>query len=291
VSETKSHSAITAYIAGIKNSLSAWKVWGLLYLINFLFTLIIIAPLAQYLEKKIGNSLLVEKWADGFNYTVMHDFLANYEVSIAAFTELTIVIGVIYLIFSIFTSGGIIEVFNKNEKKNNLRNFWSGCTYYFWRMLRITIYFLLIHAAIAGLFAFIFVQLVPESPSSELQYINLLKIIFPLYLIFAFLVAMWQDFTKIISVQRDENILINSFRSASSFVFKNLGKLGFFYLLNLLTLGIFYLFYRLGILNFTGMNAVFFFGQVLVIGRIGIKIWNAAGCVLLTEKNPASTQQ
>ncbi len=127
MSETKSYTALSAYIAGIKNSFSAWKVWGLLYLINFLFTLIIIAPIAQYLEKKIGNSLLVEKWADGYNYTVMHDFLANYEVSIAAFTELTVVIALIYLIFSVFTSGGIIEVFHQNEKTHNLRNFWSGC--------------------------------------------------------------------------------------------------------------------------------------------------------------------
>ena len=284
MSETKSYTAISAYLSGIKDSLSAWKVWGLLYVINFLFTLIIIAPLAQYLEKTIGNSLLVEKWADGFNYTVMHDFLANYEVSIATVTELTLVIGVIYLIFSIFTSGGIIEVFNKNEKERNLRNFWSGCTYYFWRMLRITIYFLLIHAVVAGLFGFIFTQLMPESPDSELQYINLLKIILPFYLISAFLVAVWQDFTKIIAVQRDESLLIGSFKSSTSFVFKNLGRVSLFYLLNLLTLGVFYIIYRCGSLSFTGMNAVFFFGQILVIGRIGIKVWNAAGGILLTKK-------
>ncbi|MGK0363695.1 MAG: hypothetical protein ACI85O_000748 [Saprospiraceae bacterium] len=283
MSETKSYSAISAYLSGFKNSLSAWKVWGLLYAINFLFTLIIIAPLAQYLEKTIGNSLLVEKWADGFNYTVMHDFLANYEVSIATVTELTLVIGAIYLVFSIFTSGGIIEVFYKNDKGSNLRNFWSGCTYYFWRMLRITIYFLLIHAVVAGLFGFIFTQLAPENPDSELQYLNLLKIILPIYLISAFLVAMWQDFTKIIAVQRDESLLVGSFKSSTSFVFKNLGRVSLFYILNLLTLGVFYFFYRCGILNFTGMNAVFFFGQILVIGRIGIKIWNAAGGVLLTK--------
>ncbi len=288
MSEIKSHSAFSAYLAGIKNSFSAWKVWGLLYLLNFLFTLVIIAPLAQYLEKKIGKSPLVEKWADGFNYTVMHDFLANYEVSIAAFTELTIVIAVIYLVFSIFTSGGIIEVFHKNEKSQNLRNFWSGCTYHFWRMLRITIYFLLIHAVVLGLFGFIFSQLIPDSPDSELQYINPLKIILPLYLIFAFFVAMWQDFTKIIAVQRDENILVGSFKSATGFVFKNLGRVSLFYLLNLLTLGLFYLLYRCGSLNFTGMNIVFFFGQILIIGRIGIKIWNAAGGILLTGKEPAS---
>ena len=290
MSEKKSYTALSAYLSGIKDSLSAWKVWGLLYAINFLFTLIIIAPLAQYLEKKIGNSPLVEKWADGFNYTVMHDFLANYEVSIAAFTELTIVIGGIYLIFSIFTSGGIIEVFSKNEKEHNLRNFWSGCTYYFWRMGRITIYFLLIHAVIAGLFGFIFMQLTPESPDSELQYLNLLKIILPIYLISAFLVAMWQDFTKIIAVQRDENLLLGSFKSSTSFVFKNLGKVSLFYLLNLLTLGIFYLLYRCGSLNFTGMNAVFFFGQVLVIGRIGIKTWNAAGGILLSSEVQTSSK-
>lgn len=288
--KTKSHTALTAYLSGIKDSLSAWKIWGTLYAINFLFTLIIIAPLAQYLEKKIGNSLLVEKWADGFNYTVMHDFLANYEVSIFAFTELTLVIGVIYLFFSIFTSGGVIEVFHKSEKGRNFRNFWSGSAYYFWRMLRITIYFLLIHSAVIGLFTFIFWQLAPESPDSELQYINLLKIILPFYLISAFLVAMWQDFTKIIAVERDENLLFGSFKSSSAFVFQKLGRVSLFYLLNLLTLGLFYLLYRCGSLHLTGMNAVFFFGQILVIGRIGIKIWNVAGGVLLTPKKSKPAQ-
>ena len=84
-------------------------------------------------------------------------------------------------------------------------------------------------------------------------------------------------------VQRDENLSVSSFKSATSFVFKNLGRVSLFYLLNLFTLGLFYLFYRCGSLNFTGMNAVFFFGQVLIIGRIGIKIWNAAGGILLTQ--------
>jgi len=136
---------------------------------------------------------------------------------------------------------------------------------------------------VAGLFGFIFTQLAPESPDSELQYINLLKIVLPFYLISAFLVAMWQDFTKIITVQRDESWLVGSFKTATGFVFKNLGRVSLFYLLNLLTLGVFYLLYRCGSLNFTGMNAVFFFGQVLIIGRIGIKIWNAAGGVLLSK--------
>lgn len=270
---------------GIKSSFSAWKIWGLLYVLNFIFTLIVIAPLAQYLEKKIGNSLLVEKWADGFNYTVMHDFLANYEVSIFAFLELTVVIAFIYLIFSVFTAGGIIQVFHARENDKNLRNFWSGCAYYFWRMLRVTLYFLLIHALVLGLFAFIFTQLAPENPDSELEYISLFNIIFPMYAVVAIIIAMWQDFTKIKVVQKDENILLSSFRSATRFVFSNFKKVGFFYLLNLLTLGLFYLFYRCGSLNFTGMNAVFFFGQILVLGRIGIKIWNAAGGIyLLREK-------
>lgn len=279
----KSNTVFSAYFTGIKSSFSAWKIWGLLYALNFLFTFIVIAPLAQYLEKKIGSSLLVEKWADGFNYTVMHDFLANYEVSIFAFTELTIVIGVIYLFFSVFTSGGIIEVFNRKEAGHNLRHFWSGCTHYFWRMLRVTCYFLLIHAAVLGLFAFIFVQLAPTHPDSELQYFSLLKVILPLYLISAFIVAMWQDFTKIIAVQRDENILTRSFKSATRLVFSRFGKVSLFYLLNLLTLGIFYLIYRYGSLTFAGMNAVFFFSQILILGRIGIKIWNAAGGIKLVN--------
>jgi len=227
---------------------------------------------------------LVEKWADGFDYTVMHDFLANYEVSISAFTELTLVIALIYLVFSIFTAGGIIQVFHKKEQEKNLRNFWSGCSYYFWRMLRVTLYFLLIHAVVAGLFGFVFMQLAPESPDSELQYINLLNIIFPLYLVAAIIVAMWQDFTKIKVVQRDENILVKSFKAATRFVFSNFGKVGLFYLLNLLTLGFIYLLYRGGNLTFTGMNAVFFLGQFLIIGRIGIKLWNATGGMVLMQE-------
>ena len=271
--------AVFSFLKGLKHTCSAWKMWLLLYVFNLVFAGIVIAPIAQYMEKKIGTSLLVRELAEGFNYTVMHDFLANYEVSIFAFAELVLVIGALYLLFTVFVAGGIIAVFMQPEKEEHLRIFWSKGAYFFWRMLRLTLYFLLIHTAVAGLFVFIFLQLAPDSPTSELQYINLAKIILPLWLFCAFTIAAWQDFTKLFVVHRDEVFLMKSFRRATAFVFKNLLGVLLFYLLNLLLLGVFYLVYRFGSLTFTGMNAVFFFGQIFIIGRVGIKLWVAAGSV------------
>lgn len=275
--------AFKAYLIGLKGSLSAWRVWVLLYLFNLLFTFTVIAPVAQYLEKKIGHSVLVNELSEGFNYTVMHDFLANYEVSIAAFAESALVITVLYFVWSIFAAGGILRVFLRSESGYRLRNFWGGGTYYFWRMARITFYFLLMQAAVLAVFGGIFWLLAPAEPDSEMQYINLAKIIVPLYMTAAFLTAIWQDFTKILAVRRDEIWLFGTFWATVRFLRKNFGRVFLFSLLNLLTVGLIYLIYRGGSLTFTGMNAVFFFGQILVIGRIGSKLWTAAGGLTLTE--------
>lgn len=285
MSKTSSTTAIKAYLTGIKNSFSAWKIWALLYFFNIVFTLIVIAPISKLLDEKIGQSLLPEKWQEGFNYTVMHDFLANYDVSVTTFTRLTLVVGLLYLVFSIFTAGGIVAVFLEKNKGNQLRTFWSACSYFFWRILRLTFYFLCIHGLIAGLFGFIFFKAAkgfsPDNIESELVILNAFYWILPMYLFAAIVVSLWQDFTKIQLVKDDQRLFTSSFSAASQFVFTNFGKVLFFYILNLLTLGIFYLIYRSGSLAFTSMNAIFFFGQILVIGRIGIKLWITAGGVEL----------
>ncbi len=271
--------AFTAFTIGVKNAFSAWKMWLLLYVFNLLFAFTVVAPIAQYMEKKIGGSLLVEELAEGFNYTVMHDFLYNYEVSIFAFVELALVVGGLYLLLSVFAAGGMLSVFTNPDRKNYLQKFWSGGARFFWRMLRVTVYFLLIHAAVLAFFGGVFWLFSPAEVTSELQLINLAKIILPFYVVAALTVALWQDFTKLFVVRRDEKLLFKSFRAATGFVFKNYFPVLLFYLLNLALLGVFYLVYRFGSLTFTGMNAVFFFGQIFIIGRVGVKIWIAAGSV------------
>lgn len=287
MSKRISVSVLFAYFSGLKQSLKAWQIWGVIYVLNFLFTLVVVAPITKLLQDKIGHSLLPAVWKEGFNYTVVNDFLSNYDVSIVAFTQLALIVGILYFFLSVFTAGGVINVFFQGNSGQRFRDFCLGCTRFFWRMLRITFYFLLIHGLVAGLLGFIFFTLSkgfsPDAVESEWEIINAFKLIAPIYLFFAVLVSAWQDFTKIQAVRRDELLLFGVFKEASSFVAQNFLKVLFFYLLNILTLGLFYLIYRYGSLTFTSMNGVFFFGQVLILGRLGIKLWIAAGGIELTD--------
>lgn len=280
--------AFSVYISGLKQSIKSWKIGGSLYLLNLIFALVIVLPISTYLQSTIGNSLLTEALAERFNYTVMHDFLANYQLSISSITELSYIVILLYFVFSIFTAGGIVNTFFIADKAKELQNFWSGCTYFFWKMLRITLYFLLIHGLVLALFLFVFWTytngLSPDKLDSEMPIVNALKVLSPVYVFCAVLVSMWQNYVKIKAVELDDKWLFSAFKAGTSFVRQNFWKVCLVYFLNLLTLFVFYAFYRFGAV-FSSLTASLIFGQIWIIGRIGLGLWNVgSGIVFCREE-------
>lgn len=279
---------IQAYISGLKNTFRHWKMWLLLYALNFLFALLLAYPLSGFLNEKLSTTLAIDKLSAGFDYTIFNDILSEYGDALGVFSNLSTFAALLYLLFSVFVVGGILNVFLHHKTSTNLSNFWSGSGKYFWRMLRLTFYFLIIHAVIAFIFFKIYGMLTAggfDNFDSEKYFWKVAYIILPIYLFVATIFFMIQDYAKIHIVSSDKTWITHPIRQAFLFVFKNFGKTLLLYLLNLLTfLIIFFIYWKInGPMGPDSLGLAFIIGQAFIIFRIGSKLLNLGSAVALFE--------
>ena len=276
--------AINAYLQGWKLTWQHKRMWLLFYGFNLAAALIATIPISGYLNNTLRESLASSKLLDGFNYTLITDLLNQYGDGIAILMDQTLLLILVFLIITIFLTGGMLHLF-RQQVKFDYKVFWYGCQHYFWRLLRLTVYFLLIHLVLLVLFYFLFLRLTngfsPFKLESEVQVIAVLQVLIPVYLILAAFLLMIQDYAKILIVDKDQSLIFSPFWQNFKIVFKNIRSFSLLYLINLLTaLAIWGIYYLLSKVIQNAWVLALILGQVFVLARIGLNMLNLASATL-----------
>ena len=275
--------SLKAYLIGWSEVFRSWKLCLLLYVLNFLVAFISLIPLSSFLSQTVGQSLSLNRSLDKFDYAFLSDFFNAYGEGVLIILDQSIVLLILYFLVSIFLMGGIIYVIKNATESFRFSSFWKGCAAYFGRMFRLTIYFLLFHGALLSIFFMLFVAngISPFELESEAEMIHCLRLYAPIYVLFAVLLFMIQDYAKIHMVYSDKKIITVPILESFSLVFRNIPNFLLLYLLNIGTfLLLVYIYYTLNHVfqpnDMTTITIVFLLGQAFVLGRIVVKILNLA---------------
>ncbi len=274
---------IAAYTSGLKTIFGKGKLWLLLYALNFLFAILLAYPLSGFLGRKLGDTLAADKLFENFDYSIFNDFIIEYWDALGVIANQSIFGLLLYLLLSVFLVGGILNIFKEEGSGYGLANFWKGGGKYFWRMLRLTIYFLAMQIGILILFFILFSALTSgglERLHNEGEIIERGLIVLSIYLFFATIFFMIHDYAKIHVVATDKKMVFRPILDAFKWVFRNFGQAFLLYLLNLLTFGILFFIY-LKIDGGSAILAIFLIGQFFVLARIGTKLLNLASATKL----------
>lgn len=265
-------------------------MWVLLYLLNFVFALLSAVPFSGFLSKSIGHSLANTKMLDGFDYTFISDLLREYGSGFSVVMNLSMGIIILFFIFSIFWMGGILSILKNEENDYSFRKFWQGSAFYFWKLTRLTFYFIFFQIVILGFFAFLFLRqgISPFGVESEVSIIKSIMILLPIYLFFASIFFMIQDYAKIHIVHDDTKFIFQSIKNAFRFVLKNFRKCFGLYLLNLLTFLVFFGIYWILSNSFKSNSTptiflLFLIGQAFIFSRIAVKLLNLGSAMELFQ--------
>lgn len=281
--------AISAYINGLKWSVRNVKIWLWLYLCNFALAALAAIPLMNLLEEKLGNTFAAQKLMEGFDYTVFNDFMREYGAAISPILSQSKLLIVLYILLSVFLMGGILEVCKNSPQTAHFRSFVVGSIKYFWRLLRMTIYFLVIHGLVFFLFFQLFMSLIHggdlKQLTSELVVYHRGAIVLVIYLFVAGIILTVHDFAKIYLVENNPKWVFTAIKNGVKIVFKNFKSTFFLSFLNWFVFGLFsiiYLLLRGDDLNSTvgGLWFIFILGQVFILIRMGLKILNLASKTL-----------
>ncbi len=294
------------FFHGFKNTGKAGRMVVLLLVVNFVFSLVLAVPMYHSLQNSFGQSLVGERMADGFDYLWWEEFRDQAEGLEQTFTPsiigkgailnnlegliqlrvfdlppVVLIFGFIYIILHTFLAGGILYIFQKQDRRFSLKNFFKGSGSYFFRffllMLLSWLFFLLIGQVVKGGLDSI-LNNVRETAFSEITPFYL-GLAFAAVVLFLFLfIQMVFDYGRIKIVLEERRDVLTAAAGAFGFVFRHLSStLGLFFLLFLVQV-LFTLFYILiqGLIpqsSFPGIMAAFLFQQIFIFGLIWIRCW------------------
>ncbi len=227
-----------AFKKGINQGILNWRVILILWLINFIFSLIFFFPTNSLFSKAFSRSLIFEKTLRG-DLSIFFEFMTHYKNEIGMLILFSLFLSLLYWFINLFLSGGIISLL-KDDGKNS-KDIFSNAPKYFWRFIKLSFLFI----PLIILFLIIW-RLLEKSNELFFNFTGSEKFSFYFSLL-TFIIAgilflilrMLFDYGRIRIVFREEKTITLSLLRTINLVFKNFGKTFILYIL----LNLFLLFY------------------------------------------------
>lgn len=253
-----------------------------LYVLILTVAILIVWPAKTLLESYAGNSLLLSQLNEGFNYTFLNDFKNAYGAGwVPLFQQSVLSFLVLLVAIVFFMAGAVPTLLNQRTSAG----FWGNGGYYFWRMLRLTVYFGLLHLGLAGLTFWIYTQwgdgLSLEALSDDTVLVYRLYYLAPVYLILTSWILIWQDSAKAIIIQTEATWLFRPIARAFRQLARQWATVYPVYVLHLLLIAALVAW---GALRFDHWLVTFLVAQVALVLRMALRLANLAVVVAWYKK-------
>ena len=263
----------------------------MLYLLTLVMAVFIAMPIKSYLESKAGHSLMVEDLIKGFDYTFLNDFMTNYGDGFAVIQQQSVLVIGLFLLLMVFLVGGVLSIYKEKPAKWNRAIFWGNSAAYFWKMLRLTLYFFFIHGFVLAIFFFIYYKMVNGFDLEDDTIIfTVWKWLLPFYMLVSAFFFMWHDYAKVIIVRNNDKWIFKPILSSFKFIIKHFKSTYSLYLINIVLLlivyGLNYIYNsNFDIENTTQIYIGFIVSQLFILARLAVKLinWSIAG--IFYDKN------
>ncbi|MBD3288583.1 hypothetical protein GF337_07250 [candidate division KSB1 bacterium] len=219
---------VKSIINGFKQVRRNMRIVYIFYLFNLLFGVLLMLPFRAPVSKMIGNTLWGEQLAGRFDFNFLLEFLAYSKDALPAISAFLTTVPIVYLLLSLFLSGGAFSIFVTGETFQPVR-FWGDSARYFGRFIRLGLFTIPVFLA--------FILLPPllvkgiqrliwgSDPYQNILYWGgWLKVILR-YSGF-YLSVMIFDYARIYVVENDESKMLLALKTGFLFVFKNLLRTG-----------------------------------------------------------------
>lgn len=268
-----------------------WLFW----LANIVFGVTLSLPFFYIADDSLKHSLLSTRIASGYDSDWLMQMYNTYKMSFEQFNfGLYGFIG-IYLLLQLFFIGGLVSVFNNNNK-NHYVDFFYGGVQFFWRFLKVlfvslTFYIIgfTINAYVNDLLSDFFVKSEYKNFEFMLKALNFLSL-----LCFIAIVSIVSDYTKVSLAVFDRINVFKEIIVTLKFMKHNFFKVIMIFIIVASFGATFAIIYNV-IEKFIPKNAIFFLfiafvlQQILIILRLLIKMYFYSTQVLLYKELVAET--
>ena len=246
---------------GAQLVLRGWRVLGWAYVVNLLLGIVAALPLAATISEILDHSLEAERLAKGFDLGAFFGLLIQPEVTLSNFVPGSFFVALLYLVFTIFLTGGLLSDF-RHDQRLSFGAFLDACGAFFWRFVRLLVFLLLVLVPAGILFDLLnrgAAKIARNSPRDSVNFWLALSGAAVVALLF-FAIRLWFDVAQIRTVAENEPKIRRALGRSFRMTFGNFGSL-------------FWIFLRLGIVALAGSAAAaWFFVKVLRPEPVGLTI-------------------
>lgn len=264
---------------GFQTTNKRLRVVVYLWLINFIFSVLIVTPVYFLLKKDLSGSLMSDQILKGSELLWLGDIIYKYQDILPALVGWFLIPGIFFMLLYIFLYGGIIGRIAAQDEKINLTSFLSDSSKYFFPFLRVSLVslaaYLVVFGGIHGIISALF-NLWKKSASTEWPLILSSILEFLILVLLFSIVRMFFDYVRVRLVVEKSKKAIRATLLNMSFIGKRFFRAWFLYLLAGLITAIFGVIYlgvyqplpKIGVLLIVG----FIWQQMYVLSRMWTKI-------------------
>jgi hypothetical protein len=231
-------------------------------------------------EGALNHSMASQRLVNGFDLASILTLQQLPESPLQIEGPTIVHFSVVFLVFMLFVTGGILAAYVLDEKPTTTV-FFEACGRHFWRFFRLLIYLAIVLLPIAGLAAatnamYTHIDEQSISPYPADHFVQAAAVVILLLLI---IVRLWFDMAQIIAVAEDERKMHRALRRAFGLLRRNFFSLFWLYLRVSIVA---WLLFAFGLhvwmqhLKPQSTVAAFLVSQLMILTWIGTRLWQRA---------------
>jgi len=234
------------------------RVLWWMFLVNFILASCSALPLSARLARVLGNRLGMQELGSRFNVAAFLELSSNPDAAFWAGSTGSMLWALMFLLFVLFLTGGILEAY-RTPRKLRTGEFFQSCGTFFWRWVRLLLLFVIVLLPVLILAYKISdwsLSLSDESPQEKLGFwVQMVGLVIVLFLMMA--VRLWFDMAQVRAVANEERVMWRTLFRAFRQTFGNFGSL-------------FWMYFRISFLAWVSLAVALWLWVKIPGGRFGL---------------------
>jgi hypothetical protein len=274
--------AISAYIHGAKTAWRSLRLTLFIYLSYLGIALLIAIPFYNLFREATGNSELADGLLKGFDATIIREILASKGQMFRVFLQGFFPWLIGFALLQVYLTGGIFSKIASPGGKRNVTAFHHSGMRFFWRFLKLTLYFLIIHFILVLILYLPYLIITGSLENlTDKQIVVPLLLLLTSHLVILNFILTWSDLVKSAIYEQDSRKVFKGIFRNLKLALRNFFRL---YLLGILlalvpalAFGLYYLLRSGATVDSTGLIILFFLiQQLFIMLRVFFRIWRLA---------------
>lgn len=272
------------------------KILWWLFGINFLTALAAAWLPRGMFSQLLDHSMASDQLAHGFDVITYFDLLTKPEVQMAPLVQASLMMSVLFFLFMLFITGGILLAY-RDDRKLPTGEFFEASGAYFWRMVRLVLMSIIPFAIVAmwmAIFSGLSRTLSENAQNAKLGfYVMVAADVVAVILVL--IIRLWFDVAQVRAVAQAEFGMFRNLMRSFTITFKALPSLFWMYL----RISLFgWVFLALGLYAWARLSGnhlirVFVLWEIVLFAQLLTRLWQRAASVSwygeYAEVHPAAT--